>query len=92
MIIEASKYTSQRAGENTQPSSKKNGKKKASHPAGDEHGSRTCIDRANGVAEAIFDHLKLDIPRASSVLDDRPWDQVGDVVELDNAVVEFQIW
>jgi hypothetical protein len=92
MIIEPSLYASQRAGENTQPSSKKNSKKKASHPADDEHESRTCIDRAEGVAEAVFDHLKLDGPKTSLILDDRPWDQVGDVVTLGSAVVKFQIW
>ncbi|KAG2128927.1 uncharacterized protein EDB93DRAFT_1256470 [Suillus bovinus] len=54
--------------------------------------SKCCINQANEIANCVLQVLKLDSAGAVSVLDDQPYNEVGDEVELGGALAQFQAY
>ncbi|KAG1855274.1 hypothetical protein F4604DRAFT_1932333 [Suillus subluteus] len=100
MVLNPSQYISQRASESEDMlhRSGKGGKKMKSRKAvkttssKNNLDSKRCIDMADEIANCVLKALKLDNPRAASVLDDQPYDEVGDEVELGEELAEFQVY
>ncbi|KAG2110434.1 hypothetical protein BD769DRAFT_1674595 [Suillus cothurnatus] len=99
MVLNPGQYISQRASEDEDVPHQfgKSGKKARSRKAlktapKNNVDSKLCIDRADEIANRVLQTLELDGPRAASVLDDQPYDEVGDEVELRDQLVQFQAY
>lgn len=98
MVLNPGQYLSQRADEDgaalhqSGKGGKKSGKAVRTASSKDNVDSKQCVDRANEVANHVLQVLKLDGAQAASVLDDRPYDEVGDEVEFGDQLVRFQAY
>ncbi|KAG2062750.1 hypothetical protein BDR04DRAFT_1123729, partial [Suillus decipiens] len=94
MVLNPGQYISQRASEDEYG---KGGKKTKSRKAimtysKNNVDSKYCIESADEIANHVLQVLQLDGSRAASVLDDQPYDMVGDEVELRDELAEFQAY
>jgi hypothetical protein len=98
MVLNPGQYTSQHADEDEDAlhrsgkGGKKSGKAVRTASSKDNVDSKWCIDGANEVANHVLQVLKLDGVRAASVLDDQPYNEIGDEVDFGDQLVQFQAY